>query len=287
MEPEGTKPRKSGRDPSSAGKIIETGFSIYGQNLVTLLTIAAMVMIPIAVLAALLSGATLEEVIVGGERAIERPDDVSKVIAGAIGLVILTGLGGLLATGASFKAVADAYLGREPDRSDSISFALSKLPGLLWVSILVALAIGLGLLALVIPGIYLMVALSIAVPVLLVEDIRGTKALGRSRELIKGDWWTAFGAIAVGVIIIPGVITAVISAIFGGVFIPDDAGFSTQVGLGAIGDLIGWIITTPMQAAVTIVLYFEMRRRKEGYVPDLTSDASPLTDPTASPFENA
>ncbi len=280
MQPEGEAPRRRKRDPSSAGHIIETGFSIYWRHLAILLTIAAIVMVPIAILAALWSGATLEEFALrGGEVRVGTPDDLSSVIVSGIGLTILIGLGSSVATGASFKAVADAYEGREPDRSDSVAFALGKLPGLLWVSILAALAIAIGLLLLVIPGIYLLVALSIAVPVLLVEDRRGTKALGRSRELIKGEWWTAFGVVAVGVLIVPGIINAVINAIFGAALIPNDATFSTQIAIGAVGDLIAWIITTPMQAAVVTVLYFEMRRRKEGQTPQTALAGMPPPPP--------
>jgi len=63
----------------------------------------------------------------------------------------------------------------------------------LWVSFLVGLAVGLGTLLLIIPGIIFAVWFTFSVYILVFEGQKGTQALRRSRELVKGYWWPVFG----------------------------------------------------------------------------------------------
>lgn len=58
------------------------------------------------------------------------------------------------------------------------------------VSLLTGLIIGLGFLFLIVPGIIFAVWFAFSTYVVICEDKRGFKALSRSRELIKGHWWS-------------------------------------------------------------------------------------------------
>ncbi len=66
---------------------------------------------------------------------------------------------------------------------------------LLWVGILVAIVTALGMIALVLPGIYLAIALSFYSYTLVLEGKRGWESADRSRTLVKGYWWAVFGRI--------------------------------------------------------------------------------------------
>ncbi|XOB42689.1 MAG: hypothetical protein ACKKMP_01385 [Candidatus Nealsonbacteria bacterium] len=58
------------------------------------------------------------------------------------------------------------------------------------VSLLTGLIIGLGFLLLIVPGIIFAVWFGFSYYTVICEDKRGFKALSRSRELVKGHWWS-------------------------------------------------------------------------------------------------
>lgn len=85
----------------------------------------------------------------------------------------------------------------------------------LWIIILMDLIIFGGLLLLVIPGIIFAIWFILAPIILITEDLKGMNALRKSREYVKGYWWSvfkcAFFVIILGLVIllipIPAIIT--------------------------------------------------------------------------------
>jgi len=59
----------------------------------------------------------------------------------------------------------------------------------LWLGALQALIIFGGMVLLIIPGIYLAIALSFGQMFLVEQNVRGLKALAASRDLVRGRWW--------------------------------------------------------------------------------------------------
>lgn len=98
-----------------------------------------------------------------------------------------------------------------------------NLRGLVWIivkrllsiwalTIIVGIIVFLGLLALIVPGIILAIMFSLALPVLLIENIGVTESMGRSRQLVGGRWLKSFG-----IYLVMGLIIGVISlAVSGG-----------------------------------------------------------------------
>jgi hypothetical protein len=123
------------------------------------------------------------------------------------------------------------------------------------VGLLFALAVIGGFILLIIPGIYFAIRFSLSVHALVIEGHRGTAALKRSWGLVGGLWWHAFGALFVA---------AVLAAIVSGVL---TAPFGSNLALRAIGQTIGQIITMPFTALVGVLLYIDVRVRKERYDP--------------------
>lgn len=69
-------------------------------------------------------------------------------------------------------------------------------------NILYTLGIGLGMIFLIIPGIYISVALAF-IPIILVAEhytVRG--AIEHSMEVVKGQWWQTFGILAVTILVL-------------------------------------------------------------------------------------
>jgi hypothetical protein len=128
--------------------------------------------------------------------------------------------------------------------------------------------------------IWVLVRWSVATPALFSEGIGPVKALGRSWNLVRDNWWRTVGVLIL-VAIMVALIQAALGALFGGIaaLIPglgDDlrAGLVTTVA-ALVNALVGAI--TPI--AITM-LYLDLRVRKEGLDLDqLARQAAPGTAP--------
>lgn len=261
--------------PLGVGEILDVGIKIYTRNLLTLFKIVAVVVIPVQFLTAVITLTVTPDAFVGpmtgqsGQQpgqSVEQFESEIWTFVAAMGLIfLLSFLSSTLATAASFKAVGTAYLGGVPDWRSSLSFATRKLHSVLWVSFLSGLFMILGLIALVVPGIWLYGSYAVALPALLMEDTRGIQALRRSFRLVRHRWWPTFGLLILTVIL-AGIVGQAIGLVFRGlVFTPlGDSAFALVV-LNALSSTIASILTTPAVAAITSVLYFDLRVRKEGF----------------------
>jgi len=138
----------------------------------------------------------------------------------------------------------------------------------------VAALIGvLGGIASVVFGLLLIVRLSVTLPAVVLEGISPASAVKRSFELTRGSYWRLFGIelvtwfiviVASYVLAIP---FAIVSALTGG-----GAGlFSTSPSVSvagliitAIGGIVANTVTAPIIAGVVVLLYTDLRMRREG-----------------------
>jgi hypothetical protein len=256
--------------PLGIGEILDVAIKIYWRHARVLLPLVAIVVLPAQVVLNLVgvsAGNSAEDLVVTGPTGEEElaTDELGTLIAGVVVAGLIALLSTAIATGAAFKAVAEAYLGRTPHWRDSLAFVLRRLHSVIWLSILSALVIGLGLLLCVIPGVYLGVAFTVAVPVLLVEGLRGRRALGRSRRLVRGRWWPTLALVVLGTLL-SGIVSFAIQGLVSAATLTD-AGSQTLAAflVGTIGGTLSATLTTPFQAAYTTVLYFDLRVRKEAF----------------------
>jgi len=152
------------------------------------------------------------------------------------------------------------HLGEIPSGGRFFDYGLARLASVLLVVILVSLLVVGGLLFLVIPGIFFAIRFLVAPNVVAVEGFRGTRALGRSWELTKGSFWRLFG-----ITLLVGIVAGVVAFIVG---LPltapaSDAGASAWI-LRALGVSIGVVLVRPFTSIVQVLLYLDLRVRKEG-----------------------
>ena len=252
--------------PLGVGEILDVAITIYRRNARTLLTLVFVVVAPFEILSALFQASALPEddlVTETSPGTVDVDDELWLQIAGIGVAAVLSFVGATIATGACFKAIADGYLGEQAEWRSALGYAARRLHSIVWVTVLGGLLSVLGLLLLVIPGVYLYVAFAVAVPVLLTEGVRGRKALGRSRRLVKGRWWGTFGVVLLGTILVAIVEGALVGLT--AVFTTIDTADPT---LGAFlfntaATVLASLIATPFAAAFITVLYFDLRVRKE------------------------
>ena len=263
--------------PLGVAEIVDVAIKVYLRHAPRLFGLVALVVVPVQLLQLLLN---LSATPVTASETPDTPTLVGFVVGGLL-VGLLSFVATTLATAACFKAVADAYLGHRPDTSDSLRFARGRLGSLMLVTLLGALLTFLGFLLLVLPGIYLWIAFSVAAPVVLFEGVKGGAALGRSRRLVQGRWWPVFGTLLLGFIlaaIVGGIITAVLTGVLA---LGAGSGDFVRALVGAIAGAVAAIITTPFQAALIAILFFDLKVRKEGL--DVALLAEGIGSPSAEP----
>lgn len=242
------------------GDIISTALDIYKANAKSLTTIVAIVVVPLSFIGAFLTGVVfapdkIETTDLFTGQTIEISDtSFGIVVAGAvIGALISVVISAVLQA-AIMRGAALASVGDPLDVEASYRYGFRRLGSVILISILVGLAVGLGLILLVIPGIFLAVKFSVAIPALVVEDRRGTDAMSRSWNITQGFFWHALGVWVVAFLVqmVVGFVLGAIGAIFGDFWL-----------IRWIFSAAAQIITAPFSALVSVLLYVDLRARSE------------------------
>ena len=253
--------------PLRIGEIIDAGIKITTKRFAALAKLVAAVTIPIQVISAFVALSSFDESSFDTSTTSSQQID-SEFWTQLAGNFVVTALGmlaTLIALAACTRVVAGAYFGEEADWVGSLRYAARRLHSLLWVGFLTLLMVGLGFLACLIPGIWLAIAYSVAVPVLLIEGTKGIGALGRSFRLVRGRWWPTFGVLLLGQLLIT-IVQTMVSLPVLGILIAggDDPNAVVFVVGSTITGTISTILTTPFLVAVLVVVYIDLRVRKEG-----------------------
>jgi hypothetical protein len=120
------------------------------------------------------------------------------------------------------------------------NFAKSSALRFLWVSLLYGLVVGVGMILLIIPGIFFAISLIFSQYVALFENLNGSAALQRSYEYVKGRWLNVCGKfIFIGIVGIPLYLVLVFAVSF--VTPPDQ--YSNFFLLTAMGSLLQAVFT--------------------------------------------
>ncbi|MAF79665.1 hypothetical protein CL629_01145 [bacterium] len=96
--------------------------------------------------------------------------------------------------------------------------SFSKIGSYIWIGVLSTLAVLGGLLLFVIPGIIISVAITFAAFILFVEGDKGSAALFKSREYVRGNWWGVLGRVLFAFLIVSlflNLLQALIRYVFG------------------------------------------------------------------------
>jgi hypothetical protein len=257
----------SGAQPLTVGEILSAAFDLYRRQATALWTIVAAVVIPAQALIVI-----VERLILSGGRTqaidgtIYTTDSTGLL---AIVVIVVTFLSVIVTIGALSKCLLDAYTGHPTGWRHSLQFAADRVGPLAWLSLITGVLLAIGYILLIIPGIFLTVSWIVAVPVLMFEGASPFASLRRSYDLVQGRWWATFGALVLAIIAIVG-ISIVLGLLFGGV---GTNHISLILVLGGISRIIAALVTYPIVAAVSAVIYIDLRVRKEHVDPNQLTGA--------------
>lgn len=253
------------------GQLLDAAIKLYRARWGMFIGITSAIMVPYLAIQALAQAAYFPEFDPFAEPTGE--SFAGPIIVGLLSLGLYVFITPFL-TGAIARATSEIYLGRAPSVGDILSFTLSIFGSLLLVSLLVFLVVFGGFLLLIVPGIIFAIRFYLSTNVLVIEGLKGRDALKRSWRVTKGYASRVFGILFV---------SGILAAIVGGIIeLPLSAialatGGGTGIFLSFIGTAIGTVVTTPFTVIVTVLLYYDLRIRKEGY--DLTLLAQELGQP--------
>ncbi|WCB91683.1 hypothetical protein DSM104299_00356 [Baekduia alba] len=256
--------------PLNLGETLDASIKIVRARWKTLAMVMVVIALPLEIASVLIISSTTDVYQAGSsfsttEATKTTYSDSGAYAAGQVAVIALTFLSYLLGTVACYRAVSDTYLNRETSARASLSYAAGRLGATLWLTIVFAVGIVAGFVALILPGVWLSVAWSVAFPVMLVEGTGGVGALKRSFQLTEGRWWATLGRLAVAYILV-----TVLSLVATAVFLVPSGLLVDDTSTGALlfehaANFVVSLVTTPFIAAVTTLVYFDLRVRKEGF----------------------
>jgi len=173
----------------------------------------------------------------------------------------------VLVTGVATVAVGRAVLGKPITLGEAAREIKPLALPLLGLTVVVSVLVAVGLLAFIVPGVWLAVVFSLAAPALVLERTTITTALRRSRQLVFGSWLPVFGILAVAFVIILGV--NAFAAWLTGPLTPAHGVFS----LPMLGSILAGSLTAPFFAAVTALIYVDRRFRTDDLALELARAA--------------
>ena len=233
--------------PRDLGALLSTTFNLYGRYFAVFAAIAFAVVVPVDLI--------FYGVMLGWLGSYDPTPPVgTELIATYASQLIAQPL----ITAMHVAAVMAIGEGRRPTLKESFVRGGDVFVPVLGALLLTWFFTLLGFVALIIPGIYVMVRLWVVAPAVVVENRRGMGAVRRSWELVKDNWWRILG-ITIVVGIIGGVAGAILSV--PGTLIADETGSGP---IALIGQIFGSAITYSFQALTATLIFFDLRARKEG-----------------------
>lgn len=128
----------------------------------------------------------------------------------------------------------------------------------LWISFLVGIVTFIGFLLFIIPGIIFAVWFSLATYVLVAEDLTGTKALSRSKQLVSDNWWRVFWRL-----IAISIISLAFLLIFNFIIVNNAISGSMSIPIYVFSPLI-LLSFIPFATIYGFLIYEDLRRIKGG-----------------------
>jgi hypothetical protein len=143
--------------------------------------------------------------------------------------------------GRADRSIGEAYRAVQP-----------RLPSAIIAGVLAAIGIGIGLILLIVPGLFLLTIWSMLIPVIVLEGRSAGEAFGRSQEVVRGNGWNVFGLVIVTFLLV-----AIASGVIRAVFLPLPDFFDAW-----LGSLVAHSLTIPFAAAALTTAYFRLTAQR-------------------------
>lgn len=241
--------------PRGIGQVLDSVFQ--------LTRIAFVPMLPLALLGGLISAIPMAYMLLSG--VLEDPASAGAFVRSAgywISILVMLPLSTILYAACILLGESIAQDNRYAI-GKCISFVLPRLLTLILAFILFALAVAVGLVLLVIPGLILMVSLYMFLPAIVLDGKGAMDSLKYSHSLVWGNWWRTATIVTIAFIIIY-VLMILVGVVFGMVLMV--TGFDPVIAflVEAGVTVLGGLLVTPFFIALYLEVYRDLKMRKTG-----------------------
>lgn len=254
----------------TTGTLLDRAFRLYANNFALMLGITAAAYVPFYLILLVIEASL-------GGRLQSPGGGLSMLLFHLVSMILWASIAFPIASGAATYAISERYLGNDVTIIDALRRGLNHFWTLSLAQIAATIRVLIGFVLLVVPGILWMLSYSLIVPAILIEGQKALPGLRRSRELVKGHRGKVFL-----VMVVINLLQAVLAGGVGVIFtflLASDSG-SLAVLSSALGNLLS-IFLTPLGINAAILLYYDMRIRKEGFDLEMLSRAV-SANPSAS-----
>ena len=240
-------PRAELHRPRTLGDLLSDGFSIFFSNFLTFVALAAVVIVPVELI---VSGIGLGQLFSDYDST---PAVAAQVMPAVVDALVVTPL----VIAMTLYALLAVSEGRRPAFGATVQAGLDAFAPV-FLAVLIAASLTVVSAITIVGPIFLAVRWYFVPQVVLLERRRGWEALQGSWELVSGSWWRVFGIVLVTNLVV-GIAGVLARAPF---LAAADALDSGAVFL--VGSIVVGVLSAPIVAIVSSLLYFDLRARREG-----------------------
>ncbi len=252
--------------PASIGRVLDNGFKLFVSSLKPILLLVAItasinVIMQYALFQAMLPA---QQVTTEEELAAQMLDMMPQILAISLIMWVIS----IILYNAILSVVGNVHQGGSGDLYDALMVGIRKMLPVFIAALLYTVAVSIGMLLLLIPGLILMITLLFFQVLIVVDDEGIIASLKRSHTLVWGNYWRTTAVILVPVFIVYALImvVAIVGGIFGagGDFETMDATMQMSFGVFDIVLAVVSVLIVPFLDAVFVVHVGDLKLRKSG-----------------------
>jgi hypothetical protein len=232
--------------PRDITALFGDSLGVYLRHAGTFLALSAAVVVPVQLA---VQGVGMEQLTAPYD---DSPGVAETAVPTAVSLLVVAPLINAIC----IHALRMVEAGERPAARVALVMGFEAFAPIFFAVVLAAIGIAIGLLLLILPGVYVAVRWYFVPQAVVIEGRRTTAALAGSSQVVQGFWWRTFGLVVLVnvAVLVPGV---VLSTPF--TALADGTDRQVWSLLGAVG---AETVTAPFVALFSTLLYYDLRARR-------------------------
>ena len=250
--------------PQSIGGVLDTTFQLYKASVVK--------MIGLSVLMSFAEAPTSIYLFTQGGAATSSNPYAVLELMGSLNFWLVAIVQGILTTwvmSAGYLKIGAIGAGTDLGIGTALQKALTRLPLLIVMVIVLIVALSIAFVLLIIPFFILTVSLALCYALAMLENRGPVEALSESHRLVWGNWWRTAATLTVGLFVV--IVLSMVAGLITGVLTPLLALSGGAEYVLLVSTIVGWVVgigmnvlLAPFYISLPISIYWDLKLRKDG-----------------------
>ncbi|MGB5458206.1 MAG: hypothetical protein WBO14_14750 [Gammaproteobacteria bacterium] len=252
--------------PESIGRVLDSGFKLFIASLKSVLLLVVVT----AIINVIMQYAIFQTMMPAQPFTTEEQmaEQMMSALSQILGVSAIMWIISIILYNAILSRVGDIASGADSDLYDALIVGIRKLLPVFIAAILYSLAVSIGIVLLIVPGLILMITLLFFQVLIVVDDEGIIAALKHSHNLVWGNYWRTSAVILIPVFIVYALImvVAIAAGFFGAMSEPQiiDGQMQMSFGLFDIVMAVVSVLVVPFLDAIFVVHVNDLKLRKSG-----------------------